>query len=301
MEEVKTDVITGEDGPGTYAYEVSGDIEKGFTITNTHTPEKTTATVVKVWDDNDDENQKRPESISVKLSDGTSVTLSEKNDWTETVEDLPKFKNGEEIEYTWTEEDLPDDYELTDISVNGTVTTLTNSFRKRSTVSIDPPVKKVVRGSAPSKPETYTFKLEAGDASFPMPEAAKGASTMTMDLVGPVSGEFGIIEFTEPGEYTYTVTEIPGSNPNCDYDSTVYKVKAIVTVKSDGDLEVERQYYKNGTSVDIAVFEFVNTYKTEEVYTGDNTGLFVYMMSTLTSGLGLCIAFLFKRRRKYGR
>ena len=32
-------VITGTDGKGTYAFEISGDAKMGFTVTNTHTPE----------------------------------------------------------------------------------------------------------------------------------------------------------------------------------------------------------------------------------------------------------------------
>lgn len=43
--------------------------EKSFVtkLTNTHTPEKTKATVEKRWSDNDNQDQKRPESITVIL------------------------------------------------------------------------------------------------------------------------------------------------------------------------------------------------------------------------------------------
>ena len=49
--------------------------------------------------------------------------------WTATVENLPKYADGEEIEYTWTEAE-PEGYELTDTSGEGTVTTLTNSHTR---------------------------------------------------------------------------------------------------------------------------------------------------------------------------
>ena len=39
IEEVKTDVITGADGKGTYSIEITGNMEFGFEIINTHTPE----------------------------------------------------------------------------------------------------------------------------------------------------------------------------------------------------------------------------------------------------------------------
>lgn len=46
VEEVTDSVITGTDGEGTYAYAVTGDASKGFTIINTHTPVMCTITYV---------------------------------------------------------------------------------------------------------------------------------------------------------------------------------------------------------------------------------------------------------------
>ena len=128
VEEVTTDVITGTDGEGTYAFEVTGSAADGFTVTNTHTPEETEATVIKDWDDADNQDGKRPDSLVVTLSNGATVTLNERNQWTGTIEDLPKYDQGTEINYTWTEDTLPEGYTLTATSKNGTVTTLTNSY-----------------------------------------------------------------------------------------------------------------------------------------------------------------------------
>ena len=112
-----------------YVSKVEGDAENGFKITNT---ELTEASVKKVWDDADDKDGIRPEELKVTLSNGTEdvaeETLSEDNDWSATVKDLPKYdSNGDAVEYTWTEKELPEGYELTDTSVEGTVTTLTNT------------------------------------------------------------------------------------------------------------------------------------------------------------------------------
>ncbi len=41
-EQTDKKVITGTDGPGTYAFKVLGDAEKGFTVVNTHTPKEPT-------------------------------------------------------------------------------------------------------------------------------------------------------------------------------------------------------------------------------------------------------------------
>ena len=114
------------------------------TVVVENTPQWTEATVRKVWADGDDHDGKRPEELQVTLladkevvtknlygeDIANPVTLAKggENEWTATVVDLPKYRaDGTEIEYTWAENNLPEGYELTDTSVNGTVTTLTNT------------------------------------------------------------------------------------------------------------------------------------------------------------------------------
>ncbi|MBR2678126.1 MAG: Cna B-type domain-containing protein, partial [Bacilli bacterium] len=120
------------------------------TLTNTHDIALTEATVKKVWDDADNQDGKQPESLHVQLlgdeqavkdEDGEEVvvTLSESTGWSATVEGLPLNDKGTPIEYTWKEVDLPEGYELTDTSKEGTVTTLTNTHIPEK---IDIPVKK---------------------------------------------------------------------------------------------------------------------------------------------------------------
>lgn len=56
-----------------------------------------------VWDDSNNEDEVRPESVVVELTDGEevvdSVELSEENNWTHTF-NVPKYNTEEEIEYT---------------------------------------------------------------------------------------------------------------------------------------------------------------------------------------------------------
>ena len=94
------------------------------TLTNVHTPETTEATIKKVWDDANNQDGIRPGSIQATLSNGQTVTLSDSNDWTATITGLPKYANGQEIAYTWTEVKV-DGYTSTQ-ATNGTITTLTN-------------------------------------------------------------------------------------------------------------------------------------------------------------------------------
>ena len=98
-----------------------------LTVTNTHTPEVIDVKVIKVWNDVDNQDGMRPDSIEVTLSNGQKVTLNEENEWTATLENLPVYENGEKIAYTWTE-NIVDGYELTtEVDETGYITTLTNT------------------------------------------------------------------------------------------------------------------------------------------------------------------------------
>ncbi len=136
VEEVTTDVITGTDGEGTYAFEVTGSAAAGFTVTNTHTPEVITISGEKDWDDDKyfegdaaaigtANEYERPASITINLlADGTQVdskTVTADDNWAWSFEDLPKYTGGVEISYTVTEEPLDGfDPEVTGYDVKNT-------------------------------------------------------------------------------------------------------------------------------------------------------------------------------------
>ncbi len=70
----------------------------------------------KIWDDNDDQDGRRPESITVHLYATTedetrevaSVTVTEADGWSWSFTDLPTHVNGVEIVYTFVEEEVED-------------------------------------------------------------------------------------------------------------------------------------------------------------------------------------------------
>ena len=103
----------------------------GTTITNTYTAGLTSAAVRKIWDDNNNFNAIRPNSIIMTLHNGdttvTTVTLNEANGWYAVVENLPTEVNGKPAIYTWTEQTIPG-YTLTSMTVEGTVAIFTNSL-----------------------------------------------------------------------------------------------------------------------------------------------------------------------------
>ncbi|MCW6665787.1 Cna B-type domain-containing protein [Aerococcaceae bacterium NML191219] len=107
-------------------------IVEGTNITNRYTPETTSFTVVKRWEDGNDADKIRPQSIKVQLyvagkAEGSPVELSAANKWSHTFTDLPKFASGKELTYEVKEVDVPKGYNVTYKADSTTQTTITNS------------------------------------------------------------------------------------------------------------------------------------------------------------------------------
>lgn len=101
-----------------------------FQITNTHEPERLAKTVTKVWDDNNNQDGLRPNTLRIALTgtDGTYIekSLSTANNWTEAFDGLYKyFKEGTPIQYTIDEEAVGG-YEK-EISEKDNLITITNT------------------------------------------------------------------------------------------------------------------------------------------------------------------------------
>ena len=116
VKEESTSVVNGNAKIGyEVAYEVkestdtSSDITTITTdITNTHTPKTVQKTIRKTWDDENDQDKIRPDSVRFNLlANGKdvvdTVTLNSENGWKARSKVLPKCENGNEIEYTWEE------------------------------------------------------------------------------------------------------------------------------------------------------------------------------------------------------
>lgn len=145
-----------------YTTEVTKDSNnsKAFTITNSYTPETTKIKVTKVWNDNSNQDNKRPEKITVKLkatvrengaskdvtnkitaltgNNGSERTISgdlkvanwNPIEWT----DLPVYMDGKQISYSVEEKSIPDyTSEITEPKYNETdkiyEVTITNTHK----------------------------------------------------------------------------------------------------------------------------------------------------------------------------
>ena len=198
-----------------YESKVTGDATTGFTITNSYTPAKTSVSVKKAWDDKDNQDGKRPASVTVKLladgqDTGKTLELTEANGWAGSFTDLDVNKAGKAIKYT-IEEVSAAEYES---KVTGDATTgftITNSYTPGKT---QVPVKKVwndAENQDGKRPASVTVKLLADGQdtgkTLELTEANGWAGSFT-DLDADKGGtpiQYTVVEVTVPG-YTSEVT-----------------------------------------------------------------------------------------------
>lgn len=120
-------------------YTVSEDAVEGYTTSydkfnlfNTHDINKLSVSVRKAWDDNENQDGIRPESVTVRLyKNGTAtdktLTLSDKNGWQASFTDLFEKENGVNIDYTVQEENVPSGYTASVKKDDNGIFVITNS------------------------------------------------------------------------------------------------------------------------------------------------------------------------------
>ena len=87
----------------------------GHDIKNSHTPSKTSIKVTKAWEDKNDQDGKRPTSVTIKLladgvETGDKLTLTAVNGWKGSFDNLDEYKAGKKIQYSIEEEDVGNGY-----------------------------------------------------------------------------------------------------------------------------------------------------------------------------------------------
>lgn len=142
----KIEYSVNEDPVEWYAADVSGNMNEYY-ITNNYTPEVTSATVSKVWDDGNNAQRIRPTSLAVTLLPvGDVYILNAANGWSVLVNGLPTKLNGEEVSYSWTEQEAAG-YVRSSVSQDGSTTVFTNRIARIPQVPEDQPQPDVPRGT----------------------------------------------------------------------------------------------------------------------------------------------------------
>ncbi|EKS20343.1 LPXTG-domain-containing protein [Streptococcus sp. F0442] len=196
------------------------------TITNKRTPETTTVTVKKVWDDADNQDGLRPTTIKVHLlangKEVQSIDLAgQGNEWTHTFTDLPVYKDGQKVVYTVTE-DKVDNYTT---KIDGT--TITNSYKPGKTSLTVTKNWEDANNQDGLRPKTIKVQLYAGDEkvgqavelsadnkwthTFSNLDEKKAGQVInyTVKEIDVPEGYTQAVEATNPGQVVVTNTHAP--------------------------------------------------------------------------------------------
>ena len=246
-------------------YEIS---DNGVEIYNHHTPEKVSVEGSKTWNDEENQDGKRPSSITVKLlADGTEVaskTVTANDNWKWSFTDLDKYNSGTEIVYTISEDTVADYTTVVDgYNITNTHTPEKTTITGRKTWndnnnqdgvrpdSITVELLKTVNGTTTSMGDNYKRILTGSTVDYswselPVYEAGKEI-TYTVKEVGEENGKIAgkngkeyKVEYDSTGmnitnSYEPEKTEVSGRKTWVDYDNKYNSRPESITVRLFAD------------------------------------------------------------------
>ena len=219
-----------------------------YNITNTHTPETISYNLTKNWEDYDNNDGLRPEKITIKVYANDelvkTIEMSAENNWTATTGDLPKYNNGEEIVYTFVEDEVKG-YESSvrePVKDNdGNTTIVIVNYHEIETIDLT--IEKVWQDSSNNdgkRPESITIRLyKVIDKEF----VEVPNTTVTLTSANATTND----------NWTYTYKNLPK------YENGTEITYIVREDALDSSLEYTTTY-------DDANYKIFNTYRTETFY-----------------------------------
>lgn len=279
---VTATVTVVDKGKGALEATVSYDDEKAFE--NTYTPAKTQVSVKKVWKDENNQDGKRPSSVTVKLladgqDTGKTLELNAANGWTGSFTNLDADKGGTPIKYTVVEVTVPGyTSEITGDAASGF--TITNSY---SPETVDVKATKNwddANNQDGKRPTKITINLLADGekvASKEVQAAADGTWTATFEKLAKYkAGKEIKYTVTEEAvaEYEATITDFTITNKYAPKEID-YKVTKVWNDANNQDGKrpesVTVQLYKKVGNADPVAVEGKKLTLTAKEKTDDNT------------------------------
>lgn len=207
-----------EEMVGGYEKEIS-EKDNLITITNIHAPEKLDLIVNVVWNDANNQDGYRPDAATIHMSgtDGTQDTkdFTKDSSWSSIVfKDLDHYKNGNEIKYTVTEDEIPQ--YTTSIAVNGNVVTVTNTHIPEITLRNISVVWEDNNDQDGLRPDTVSVKLKGNDKFIDSSEVNEDVKWKHSFTKLPVRENGNEIS------YTAEENEIPGYTTTIEKTDTGY-------------------------------------------------------------------------------
>ena len=210
---VTATVTVADKGKGALEATVSYDDEKAFE--NTYTPAKTEVPVKKVWKDENNQDGKRPTSVTVKLladgqDTGKTLELTEANGWAGSFKDLDADKGGTPIKYTVVEVTVPS-YTSDVTGDAASEFTITNSYSPETVVVKATKNWDDANNQDGKRPTKITINLLADGQKVDSKEVQAAADgTWTVEFTK-------LAKYKDGKEITYTVTE----DAVAEYESTI--------------------------------------------------------------------------------
>ena len=265
---------------------------KDYKITNTHAPETVTFNIVKEWYDYENNDGIRPNSITVRIKadheEVAQAILSEENNWNAIFENLPKYKNGIEI-----------NYEIVEDEVEGYTPTISNPIKENDN---NVTVEDEVEGYTP----TISNPIKENDNNVTVVIKNTHEKETTEIVIEKVWDDVGN-ENKRPDFITVNIYA------NGELFETVK-----ITAENNWQLKLENlQKYFSGEEIiytieeveledyvtDYEGYTIINSYKAKGEITPPNTGIMMNTNSknlyieTLTLLLGtISITYIFKKR-----
>ena len=210
---------------------------KDYKITNTHAPETVTFNIVKEWYDYENNDGIRPNSITVRVKadheEVAKAILSEENNWNAIFENLPKYKNGIEINYEIVEDEVegytPTISNPIKENDNNVTVIIKNTHEKETTEIVIEKVWDDV-GNENKRPDSITVNIYANGELFETVKitAENNWQLKLENLQKYFSGE----------EIIYTIEEVELEDYVTDYEGYTiinsYKAKGEITPPNTG-------------------------------------------------------------------
>lgn len=248
--------------PSAYTTKTTGSAAAGYKVTASYTPKTTSVAASVTWNDEDNRDGVRPTEVTAVLlangkAIGKTLTLTAKNGWKGSFENLAVNESGKAISYTLKAVDI-DGYTCEAAGTNGLTLTYTH---KTGTVSVKASVKwNDADNQDGVRPEAVTMQLFADGEKYGESVSVKAADDWTKiwnSLSAKKSGtdvKYTVEISGVPSDYT---AEMSG-NAADGYVLTASHTTAVVDVPvsvswSDADnqdgirpTEVETELYANG-------------------------------------------------------
>ena len=212
-----------------------------FTITNKYAPKEIDYKVTKVWNDANNQDGKRPKSVTVQLYksvdgskpvavEGKKLTLTaddktDVNTWVASFTNLPQYEAGKEITYSIDEVDVPAGYKA---SVTGQV--VTNTHTPETVVLSGTKVWKDNNNQSGKRADKVKVQILNGDKVVQEIEVSEATGWKFESKALP--------KYENGTEIKYTVKEVAVK----EYTSTV-------TTDKDGKYTVTNEYTPEKTSI----------------------------------------------------